>query len=55
MTVPDPEAGYHLSSSASLAPGPGVRTEFIVLVGALSAFAPLSIDMSLPGLPWSHA
>jgi hypothetical protein len=51
MTVPDHEAGSLPSSSAPVAPGPGVRTELIVLVGALSAFAPLSIDMYLPGLP----
>jgi DHA1 family bicyclomycin/chloramphenicol resistance-like MFS transporter len=29
----------------------GVRAEMVLLIGALSAFAPLSIDMYLPGLP----
>ncbi len=29
----------------------GVRAELVLLIGALSAFAPLSIDMYLPGLP----
>jgi len=31
--------------------GRGARAELIVLIGALSAFAPLSIDMYLPALP----
>jgi hypothetical protein len=39
MTVPDPEAGSLPSSSAPVAPGPGVRTELIVLVGAALAMA----------------
>ena len=29
----------------------GPRAELVLLIGALSAFAPLSIDMYLPGLP----
>ena len=29
----------------------GSRAEMVLLIGALSAFAPLSIDMYLPGLP----
>lgn len=32
-------------------PRTAVRAELVLLIGALSAFAPLSIDMYLPGLP----
>ena len=30
---------------------PQLQVELVLIVGALSAFAPLSIDMYLPGLP----
>ena len=37
--------------SATQATHHGARAEMVLIIGALSAFAPLSIDMYLPGLP----
>ncbi|GAA1108809.1 multidrug effflux MFS transporter [Kitasatospora arboriphila] len=39
------------SPAGSAAPGPGRRLRLIVVLGALSAFGPLSLDMYLPALP----
>ena len=46
VTVQD---GRRMSVTQQVRTGP--RAEMVLLIGALSAFAPLSIDMYLPGLP----
>jgi DHA1 family bicyclomycin/chloramphenicol resistance-like MFS transporter len=52
----DPPGGAHpvLTSppdTVAPAPAPRSRARLIFILGALTAFGPLSIDMYLPGLP----
>lgn len=48
MAHPEPEPSPIVTSSS---PVRGSRLRFILILGALTAFAPLSIDMYLPAFP----
>jgi DHA1 family bicyclomycin/chloramphenicol resistance-like MFS transporter len=45
------EAAPPIATEVGKAPAAWQRARFVVILGALSAFGPLSIDMYLPGLP----
>ena len=48
---PDPDAIPGMAPHRDDAEGPARRVRLLLILGALSAFAPLSIDMYLPALP----
>ncbi len=49
--MPDPASNEQAAPAATVQPSGAARARLVVILGALSAFGPLAIDMYLPGLP----